>query len=98
MRRDLNWKTKREDGTSYEVRVVFFGKKFQIQFKEKGAEDWDHKRRPSRDDLEQLVETMERYYARKRATPLELAEAKKLLLEFDHDAKPWPGDGPDEKR
>ena len=36
MRRDLNWKTKRDDGTSYEVRVTFFGGRFKFQFREKG--------------------------------------------------------------
>ena len=87
MRRDLNWKTKREDGTSYEVRVVFFGKKFEIQFKEKGAEDWDHQRRPSRDDLTQLLETLERYYNRRRASLIDVAAAKKLLDEFDENTK-----------
>ena len=87
MRRDLNWKTKREDGTAYEVRVIFFGKKFEIQFKEKDAEDWDHQRRPSREDLVQLLETMERYYNRRRASLIEIAAAKKMLDEFDEHTK-----------
>ena len=86
MRRDLNWKTKRDDGTSYEVRVTFFGGRFKFQFREKGEKDWDYARRPDRDDLVLFLETIERYHQRSRATPLELKEAKKLLVDFDQDA------------
>ena len=83
MRRDINWKTKREDGTSYDVRVTWFAGKFKFQFQEKGATRWDYERRPERGDLEEFLETIERYHNRHRATPLELTQAKKMLADFD---------------
>ncbi len=86
MRRDLNWKSKRDDGTAYEVRVTTFGKKFKFQFRDKGAELWDYDRKPSRDDLEYFMETMTRYYQRSRATLHEMEDAKKMLADFDREA------------
>ncbi|HEY8966985.1 MAG TPA: hypothetical protein VIM58_11100 [Candidatus Methylacidiphilales bacterium] len=98
MRRDLNWTTKRADGSKYEVRVVYFGKKFEFQFREKtgrtttvgksgrkeeGLNLWDHKRAPERADLEELVAIMERYHPRHRATDEELAESRRMLADFD---------------
>lgn len=79
MRRDINWKTKREDGTWYEVRVTPFGGKFRFQFREKGASAWDYQRRPSREDVEQLVDVVARRHQRQLAKDSELAEAKQLL-------------------
>jgi hypothetical protein len=86
MRRDLNWKTKRPDGTAYEVRVTTFGKKFKFQFQDKGAKLWDYEQKPSRDDLEYFLKTMERYYQRSRATLDEFEQAKRMLADFDREA------------
>ncbi|MDE1170123.1 MAG: hypothetical protein PW734_02770 [Verrucomicrobium sp.] len=87
MRRDLNWKTRREDGTRYEVRVVYFGKKFKFQFKEQGAERWDYDRKPDRADMEEFLSTLERYYQRSRATLHELEEGRRMMAEFERRAK-----------
>jgi hypothetical protein len=38
MRRDINWTTKRDDGSRYDVRVTWFSGTFKLQFKEKGAD------------------------------------------------------------
>ncbi len=101
MRRDLNWTTKRADGSKYEVRVIYFGKKFAFHFREKtgpvhtvgksgkpdkGLDLWDHKTPPAREDLEELVAIMERYHPRHRATDEELREARRMLAEHDRRA------------
>ncbi len=51
MRRDINWTTRRDDGSKYDVRVTWFSGKFKFQFKERGAARWDYDRQPSRLDL-----------------------------------------------
>jgi hypothetical protein len=83
MRRDLSWKTRREDGTRYEVRVVHFGKKFTFQFKEAGEDRWIHDRKPTRADMEEFLATLQRYYQRGRASLPELAEGKRMMEEFE---------------
>lgn len=79
MRRDINWKIKRDDGTSYEVRVTWFSGKFKMQFREKGAERWDYDRKPDPADLAELVDQIERRYQRRNATLKELEEARRML-------------------
>ncbi len=83
MNRDINWKTKRDDGTSYEVRVHWFSGKFKMQFREKGADSWDYDRKPSQADLADLVDNIERRYQRRSATLKELEIARKMLAEAD---------------
>jgi hypothetical protein len=82
MRRELHWKTKRDDGTFYEVRVGFFGGEFKFQYKENGEPQWDYKRTPTREDLEMLLGHIERRAQRRRAGQEQVIEAKKLLREF----------------
>jgi hypothetical protein len=81
MRRDINWKTKRDDGSKYEVRITWFSGKFKFQFREAGSDSWDYERVPERQDLEDLVENISRRYQRRAATFKELEEAKRLLEE-----------------
>ncbi len=83
MRRDINWKTRRDDGTTYEVRVHWFSGKFKLQFREKGEEAWDYKKVPTREDLETLVDNIERRYQRRGATLIELEEARRMLSQGD---------------
>jgi hypothetical protein len=85
VRRDLNWKAKREDGTSYDVRVIFFSKEFKFQFRDKGEEKWDHKRKPSLADVETFTETIRRYYPRRVATAAELVLAEKMLKDAQRE-------------
>jgi hypothetical protein len=79
MRRDINWTVKRDDGSRYDVRVTWFSKQFKFQFKERGAERWDYDRKPSREDLETFLDTIDRRYHRKQATLLEFEEAQRLM-------------------
>ncbi len=81
MRRDINWKTKRDDGTSYEVRVTWFSGSFKLQFKEKGAQRWDYDRKPSREDLETFFDAIARRYQRREATLKEMEVAQRMLDE-----------------
>ncbi len=83
MRRDINWITKREDGSRYDVRVTWFSGTFKLQFKEKGAARWDYDRKPTAEDWETFLDAIERRYARKTATYKELEEARRMVKEAD---------------
>jgi hypothetical protein len=83
MRREIQWYEEGSDGQAgYEVRVRFFGKKFRFQFREDGSTKWDYDREPQLADVERLVEVIERYYPRGRATHKELMIARGLLCEY----------------
>lgn len=81
MRRDINWTTKRDDGSKYDVRVTWFSGTFKLQFKERGAERWEYDRAPSREDWETFLDAIERRYQRRQATHKELEEAKRMVAE-----------------
>jgi len=81
MRRDINWTTKRDDGSRYDVRVTWFSGRFKLQFKERGEERWDYDRKPSQEDLETFLDAIERRYTRKQATYKELEEARRMVAE-----------------
>ena len=78
MRRDINWTTKRDDGSRYDVRVTWFSGRFKFQFKEKGATVWDYDRAPSREDLDTFLDAIDRRYHRRQATLKEFEEAQRL--------------------
>jgi hypothetical protein len=82
MRRQMEWKTRRPDGTAYEVRVGHFSKEFKFQFREKGSETWDYKRKPTREDMEDFLDNVQRRYQRREATHEELVRAQRMLAEF----------------
>ena len=82
MRREIRWKTKREDGTACDVRVSFFGGKYKFQFQESISEVWDYERVPSRDDLLMLLDIVQRRFHRRQAGQKELNEAHRLLREL----------------
>jgi hypothetical protein len=79
MRRDINWKTRRDDGSRYDVRVTWFSGRFKFQFREKGATGWEYDRPPSREDLETFLDAIQRRYQRREATLKELEEAQRLM-------------------
>ena len=81
MRRDINWTTRRDDGSRYDVRVTWFSGTFKLQFKEKGALRWDYDRKPTREDWETFLDAIERRYQRKQATWKELEEARRMVGE-----------------
>jgi hypothetical protein len=79
--RDINWRAVRPDGTRYEVRVHWFGKAFRFQFRERGVQEWDFSASPTRQDLQALLDTIQRRYQRRQATIQQLEEAQRLLAE-----------------
>ncbi len=79
MRRDINWTTKRDDGSRYDVRVTWFSGKFKFQFRERGEERWDYDRPPNREDLDTFLDAIERRYTRRTATFKELEEARRTV-------------------
>jgi len=81
MRRDINWTTKRDDGSRYDVRVTWFSGKFKIQFKERGAERWEYDRTPTPEDWATFLDAIERRYQRRQATLKELEEARRMVKE-----------------
>jgi hypothetical protein len=85
MRRDINWKTKRDDGTRYDVRVTWFSSSFKIQFREQGSERWEYDRKPTRQDLEDLRDAIARRYQRREASLKVMEEAERLLKEAPPD-------------
>lgn len=79
MRRDMEWKAERDNGTRYEVRVSCFAKNYRFQFKERGAAGWDYAREPSIADLERLCNTVRRRRQRRQASDEDLARAERML-------------------
>ena len=78
MRRDINWTTKRDDGSRYDVRITWFSGRFKFQFRERGDERWDYDRAPSPEDWATFLDAIERRYQRKQATFKELEEARRI--------------------
>ena len=85
MRRSMEWKTKRDDGTFYQVRVSFFGGKYIFQFKESTHVEWDYSRVPAVEDIQDLWDTIQRRYQRSQVTEKELNEARRLLQNLPSD-------------
>jgi hypothetical protein len=81
MRRDINWVTRRDDGSRYQVRVTWFSGSFKLQFKEQGAERWEYERAPSPDDWAAFLDAIERRYQRRQATLKELEVARRMVAE-----------------
>ncbi len=79
MRRDINWTTRRDDGSRYDVRVTWFSGTFKLQFKERGADRWDYDRAPSEQDWTDFLDAIERRYRRRTATWKELEEARRMV-------------------
>ncbi len=90
MRRDINWTTKRDDGSRYDVRVTWFSGTFKLQFKERGAEKWEYDRQPSPDDWETFLDAIERRYQRRQATLKEFEEAQRMVKEAAKLVDPPP--------
>ncbi|MDK3156672.1 hypothetical protein QPK87_08795 [Kamptonema cortianum] len=82
MRQEINWRTRRPDRSSYEVRVARWGKELKFQFREKGGNQWDYERVPELHDWENLLDALERRYSRKQATDMELAHVKGMIAKL----------------
>jgi hypothetical protein len=81
MRRDINWKTKRDDGSVYFVRVTWFSGRFKLQFCEGKHGKWEYDRVPTREDWETFLNAIERRYQRREATLKELETARRMVAE-----------------
>ncbi|MDX2226737.1 MAG: hypothetical protein SFY92_06590 [Verrucomicrobiae bacterium] len=79
MRKEINWVTRSAEGVRCEVRVNRFAGKITFQYREKGAPDWDHSRTPSLEDWEELLDCLERRYARKQARDEEIEEVRLMI-------------------
>ena len=82
MRREVEFKMKRDDGSKYEVRVSPFAGMFRFQFKEQGAVEWDYERRPERVDMEELLDIIKRRYARRRSSMKDIETVERMLKDF----------------
>jgi hypothetical protein len=87
MRREIEFKMKRDDGIAYEVRVSPFSGMFKFQFKEKGAEGWDYDRKPEREELVELLDIIKRRYARRRSSLKDIETVERMIKEFDIKAR-----------
>jgi hypothetical protein len=79
MRREIEFKMRKDDGTKYEIRVDPFGGKFKFQFKDLETGIWDYERKPTREELEMFLDIIQRRYNRRRAAHEDVVEATKLL-------------------
>ena len=88
MRRDINWTTKRDDGSRYDVRVTWFSGTFKLQFKEEDSDRWEYDRKPTPEDWEMFLDAIARRYQRRQATYKELEEAKRMVKEAAREDQP----------
>ena len=86
MRRDINWTTKRDDGSRYDVRVTWFSGQFKFQFKERGEPRWDYDRKPAREDLTVFLDAIERRNPGCLALPEDLKAVSTCIDDDDLDA------------
>ena len=79
VKRNLEWTDRLEDGTKRKVRVSFPGKgKVRWQFQLSDREGWDYDSPPTPEDWENLEDTLEGLYRRRRAKYELLESVRKL--------------------
>ena len=75
-----------EDGVKREIRVIKEAGLFRFQTKRADAEAWTYfdnkKTKPSAEDVESLIDVLERKYQRKRAPYSDLLLARKMLSDL----------------
>jgi hypothetical protein len=81
MRNLHTWKTVTEDGEKREVRAEKFGKKWRLQAKTKGDENWTYYDDPLLSDLLELRDVLWRKYQRKHLSWEDIAAVDKLIVE-----------------
>ena len=88
MRGNHEWTVRDEDGVKREIRVIKEAGLFRFQTKRSDAEAWTYfdnkKSKPSAEDVESLIDVLERKYQRKRAPYSDLLLAKKMLSNLPH--------------
>ena len=86
MRGCHEWIVRDEDGVKREIRVIKEASLFRFQTKRADAESWTYfdnkKTKPNPQDIESLIEVLERKYQRKRTPYSDLMLAKKMLSDL----------------
>ena len=75
------WKTTTETGAKREVRAEKFGKRWRLQAKTAGEENWTYYDDPLLEDLLELREVLFRKYQRKHLSWEDLQAVEKLITD-----------------
>jgi hypothetical protein len=75
------WKTTTQDGQKREVRAEKFGKRWRLQAKVKGEENWTYYDDPLVADLVELRDVLFRKYQRKHLSYDDLAAVEKMITD-----------------
>ncbi|HEX8312036.1 MAG TPA: hypothetical protein VF614_12005 [Chthoniobacteraceae bacterium] len=75
------WKTKTEEGERREVRAEKFGKRWRLQAKVKGEENWTYYETPLLADLLELRDVLWRKYQRKHLSWEDVGQVDRLIVE-----------------
>ena len=75
------WKTKTEEGEKREVRAEKFGKRWRLQAKVKGEENWTYYDTPLLADLLELRDVLWRKYQRKHLSWEDVEQVDRLIVE-----------------
>ena len=81
MRNTHVWKSKTEEGLKREVRAVKFGKKWRLQSKTKGEDNWTYHDTPSLADLTDLHDVLWRKYQRKHLSWVDVEAVREMILD-----------------
>ena len=81
MRNVHSWKTTTVEGAKREVRAEKFGKRWRLQAKVKGEENWTYYDDPPLEDLIELREVLFRKYQRKHLAWEDVAAVEKLITD-----------------
>ena len=92
MRNLHTWKTTTEEGDKREVRAEKFGKRWRLQAKVKGEDNWTYYDDPLLADLIELREVLWRKYQRKQLSGDDIEAGDKLILAAGGKA-PSEGEG-----
>jgi len=86
MRGNHEWTVRDEDGVRREIRVSKEAGLFRFQTKRDDTASWTYfdnrKTHPSREDVEGLIDVLERKYQRKRAPYSDLQLARRMLADL----------------
>lgn len=75
------WKTTTEEGEKREVRAEKFGKRWRLQAKVKGEEQWTYYDDPLLPDLIELRDVLFRKYQRKHLSYEDLEAVEKMITD-----------------
>ena len=81
MRNTHIWKSKTEEGLRREVRAEKFGKKWRLQSKAKGEDNWTYYDTPLLDDLIALHDVLWRKYQRKHLSWEDVEAVREMTLD-----------------